>query len=570
MNNRIHFYAAVVLSILWTPLLWAQVENVRIDHPVYVFLKRMEVRGIIEQYNDAVLPLSRKEIAGFLQTVQRKTDRLTGAERGWLDDFLSEFQFDISGSLQGFNSVINQDQSGVTSGFREFFAEREKFLYAYSDSNLSFFANGLLNFDIRRITGDALGNKHSEYIQFGGKFRGTIYGKLGYYFEGTNAQFWGSRELLLRDPIIEQTHTVRVQDAQNFDMSEGYVRYDGEVVSAQVGIERLLWGNSYHEQLVLSQNPRPFPFIRGDLKYKALKYTFMHGWLIGTQGSIQFSLPADTSTKVYEPVAADKYIAAHRLEFSFPGLFDIGIQEMMIYSNRSVDLAYLTPIIVLESAQRARGERDNGLWAFDIQTHFTAGLEIHGTILFDDLHLSDFFKPRFYNKNAYQAGIFLADPLFVPNMSFMVEWTRIEPFVFAHDRSRDNNFATLGKILGASIGPNSELWFFRLDYLPLRNLSVSVRVTLVRHGDNVFDSQGNLVKNVGGSIDIGHRDIDPIDRVFLDGILIKTKRAQLFATYEVVNQIWLDGWYQYESAQNVALATSEKNHTYGTRLRLVL
>ena len=85
----------------------AQVETVPATHPVYTFLKRMEVRGIIERYHDAILPLSRKEVGTFLLDVQKQHDELTETEQNTTTDFLSEFQFDIGGSIDGFLSLVN-------------------------------------------------------------------------------------------------------------------------------------------------------------------------------------------------------------------------------------------------------------------------------------------------------------------------------------------------------------------------------------------------------------------------------------------------------------------------------
>ena len=570
MRTLNRFLAAALLSLLFSSLLLSQAENVPTIHPIYTFLKRMEVRSIIDHYHDAILPLSRKEIGEFLKEIGKKSDQLTEAEQSYLTDFTSEFQYDVTGSAEGLHSLIDpsEESSGASPG--GIFAQREKFLYLYADTNLTFFVNGLLAFDARRITGDNLGNEHAEFVQLGGRLRGTIYRRLGFYLQGTNAQFYGSRELLFRDRVINQAYTLRVADAKNFDFAEGYVRYDGGIVSAQLGRERLLWGNGYDQQMVISDNARIFDFIRADAQYKSLKYTFMHGWLIGSRSQIVFTLPSDTSARFSEPLNADKYIAAHRLEFSFPHLFDIGGQEMVIYGNRAPDLAYLNPVTMIESAQRSRDERDNVLWAFDIQTHFLPGLELTGMILFDDIHFSEFFKPRWYNRYGYQAGMMLTDPLMIPNTSIMIEWTRIEPYVFAHDRSRDGNYGSLGAILGPRIGPNADSWFFRADYLPMRNLFLSVRVLLQRNGKNVVDSAGRLIKNVGGDFLQGHRPSDPLDKVFLDGILVKTRRVDLIATYEIVNQLWLDAWYLYESANNTSLGIVDINHTFGARIRMEL
>ena len=94
--------------------------------------------------------------------------------------------------------------------------------------------------------------------------------------------------------------------------------------SAEVGRERVLWGSGYGEKLTSSDNVRIYDFIRADARYKAIRYTFMHAWLGGQTRTIPFTLPFDTTALFYEPVAADKYFAAHRFELMFPGVLDVG------------------------------------------------------------------------------------------------------------------------------------------------------------------------------------------------------------------------------------------------------
>jgi hypothetical protein len=226
--------------------------------------------------------------------------------------------------------------------------------------------------------------------------------------------------------------------------------------------------------------------------------------------------------------------------------------------------------MVIESAQRSREERDNVFWAFDVQTRFLPSAQFHGTFLFDDIHFSEIFENLWTNRFAFQIGMHWADPLLLKNTSIVVDYTRIEPYTFSHGRSRDNDYGSLGAPLGPRIGPNADSWFFRVDILPARNLSMSFSVSMERQGENVFDSTGTLVRNVGGDILQPHRDSDPATKVFLDGTLMNTRRAQILATYECVNQTWLDFYYEFESIRNEMDGKKEENQTYGARIRIEL
>lgn len=548
----------------------AQEENVPVANPVYGFLKRMEVKRLIDRYFDAVLPLSRSEVAKFLVDVDAKREKLSAAERDWLQDFLREFQYDISMSTEGYHRLIDSDQGGIGESPGGMLSDREKFLYFHADSTLSFFVNGLVDVDARMVRGDALGREHTEFLQAGGRVRGTVLGHLGYYAQWTNAQYWGSKELLDRDPIISQSFALQVGNIQNFDLAESYLRYGTNVVSAQVGRERVLWGTGYDQKMTLSDNVRQFDFLRFDAKYKSLKYTFLHGWLVGTQGSVVFTMPADTSARFVENVANDKYVVAHRLDFSFPGLLDLGLQEMLIYGNRSPDLAYLNPLTIIESSQRSRGERDNTYWALDMQWHFIPGIELSGSITYDDINVPDLFTSVWSDRYGWQAGMFYADMFGLENTTLMVEYTRIEPFVYSHARSREGSYTNVDRILGPRIGPNADSWFFRTDYLPARNLTFSFRVNIDRKGMNVLDANGQVVKNVGGDVFLPHRDSDPRNKKWMDGIVMRSRGFDLRANWEVVHQIWLEGRFLFESIENIDTGVRNENGTVFLRLRAEL
>jgi len=329
----------------------------------------------------------------------------------------------------------------------------------------------------------------------------------------------------------------------------------------------MLWGTGYGSKIILSDNPRVFPFIRLDAEYKSLKYTFLHAWLLGTRSYLDFSLPSDTSAKFVEPLNADKYLAAHRLELSFPSLFDIGFQEMIIYSNRSIDGAYLNPLILLESAQRSREERDNNFWAFDIKTHFLKNVQLQASIDFDDIFLKEWFKNYWDNKDAFQVGLMFMDPLGVSNTTFAVEYSHIEPFTFSHSRSRDDNYGSDGRILGDSIGPNAESWFFRLDDMLTHKLSASLRFQIQRHGRNVYNAQGQLIENVGGDYLQPHRATDPEMKDWLGGDMVRTYIGQVYVTYQIVHQIFIDVHYQYTHEINVGLSTENRDQDFGADIR---
>jgi hypothetical protein len=542
-------WSIVILVVLTSPPAFSQAENVPAHDPVMHFLKTMDVKGVLRTFDDAVLPISRGAVARYLAEVDAHRAELSKAEQDWLDSFLSEYHFDLTGSTSGFDAWIRSSGNRVDSVGGGFHDGRERMAILHADSAVTLFVNGLLSVNARRIAGDALGSDGSEFLEVGFKARGTLLGHLGYTFRMTNAQFWGSRELLALDERLAQSHALGVGNIQNFDEAEASLRYDAGVLSVQVGRERVLWGTGYFEKLVLSDHPRPFDHLRADLSYGVFRYSFLHAWILGSESKVFFHPPGDSSTSLSEPVIADKYFAAHRFGLAFPGVVDLGFQETVVYSNRSVDLAYLSPLSFTESYQRSRGERDNVMWTFDVRTRFMRGYQVHASILYDDINVPDMFSDLWTDRYAWQVGLLCADPIGIPNTMLAVEYTRVEPYVFSHGRSRDNNYTSLGRVLGPAVGPNGDTWQFGATITPRWNLSIAVNVLLGRHGKNIVDLDGNVFRNVGGDILMPHRGTDAERKTFLDGDLEKTTRVEVAVAWEFFAQMYLEGLFRSESVR---------------------
>ena len=67
-----------------------------------------------------------------------------------------------------------------------------------------------------------------------------------------------------------------------------------------------------------------------------------------------------------------------------------------------------------------------------------------------------------------------------------------------------NTYTAWGTNLGHPIGPNQMKYFSRLAY----NLNDWIRLSLdyryIRRGENIYDEDGTLIKNVGGDVNISH------------------------------------------------------------------
>ena len=101
-------------------------------------------------------------------------------------------------------------------------------------------------------------------------------------------------------------------------------------------------------------------------------------------------------------------------------------------------------------------DRDNGTVYLDLQTNFIKNLELQGTFFLDENILSHLQDLSLYsNKTAYQVGAFWYSPFNVNDLSLVLEYTKIRPYVYSHTNPKDS-YTSFGQNLGHRIGPNSD------------------------------------------------------------------------------------------------------------------
>ncbi len=554
-----------VLWVIFLPrIVLSQVENVPTNNQVYEFLKRMEVKGVISGYPDAVLPLSRREVAEFLKIINQNRSKITTTEQNLLDDFKVEFAHELGlGNENRFvffsgHGDVSEKISGSGSG-------KEKFLYAWQDSSNTFFVDLLLSSDVRVASGDSRNRSAASTFVFGPRFRGTLKNKLGYYFQVTNGQIIGNREVALLDTALHASQELRVSSTtRSFNFVEGYFKVDADILTLQIGRERLLWGYGVNDKLIVSNNAPFLDYAKIDVRVGSFRYMFFHSWVLGT---------ARIDTNVYsgipEAIINSKFLVAHRFELSFPRVLDFGLSELIVYSRRFPELAYLNPVNLFKDVEPQQHDRDNSLISTDLKLHAITNAELYGTLLIDDITLSKLGSKYFGNQFAFTVGASYIEPLGIENADLALEYTRIDAYVYSHNIP-ENNYTNDQFVIGHHLGPNSDDWFFRGSYRFSKKWKASFELERSRHGDNFMDANGNLLKNVGGSALYGHRAFDSPDAPFLDGILIKTYFFRLKSLYEIFNELFLDIRYEYRLQKNVTSSKSFTDHFFFLQLRFDL
>jgi hypothetical protein len=532
----------------------AQRELLPADHPVYKFLLRQQMRGLIDDFHWGMLPLSRGEVAKLLDALEAHRSQLSGVDVKMLKDFDTEFEYDMNKTvlkaktlLPGFSlsSVLDND--------------RQKYLAAYKDSVVSLFADGFGFLSYRAGSGDSIGSPYIFLGQLGFRVRGTLHDRLGFYLEASNGQrLSGDPSFAMLDYHLKANPKFQ-SGSKYFDFTTGYLDYDTDWLRLTIGREQVLWGMGFGDRLILSNNTLPFDYGKIDLQYKSLHYSFLSGSLTGTD-----TLGNQLSSK---------YIAAHRLEFDLFPKVRMGLSEMILYSNRPVNFAYLNPLIFLASADRTAdpSNSNNALIGIDFEVLPIKDVRVIGTLLIDDLN----FETLKYagedvrgndNKFGWQGGIQWTDAFAVPNLSLTTEYTRINPFVYSH-RSIANSYSHLDLPLGPLLQPNSDEWLFGLDLNLTHRLSVSGQVRFQRTGENILNSHGFVIYNAGS--DILRGDGDGLHaNVFLEGRRVNTTLLSLMLEWQPIKQYFLEIQYFYRSFDYLSEGRALSDSILWTTIRL--
>ena len=552
----------VLILIFSCSHVYSQAELVPPSNSVYTFLDRMLTNKVITGYSSSMAPISRREIAKYLGEIKANSSKLSRTDRKFLDDYYIEYSYDI-------NKTINPNTTASFFSdlkFSDIFKDKkQKYLIAKADSNSSFFWDGILNLRYIGANGDINDKHHATLGDIGARIRGTLFNSLGYYLRLSNGgRFGGEIEDALFaaqfDPVLASTRKFVSEGSHSYDSFEGYLRYatSTDWLALTAGRESMKMGTGYLDNLLLSnKNSAPFDFVKIDLAYKKLKYSFYHSSITGADSA---------GTQL-----SSKYLVMHRLEVGplFNNTFKFGFTEMLVYSNVPVNFAFLNPLSFLTSADlntEIPGKNSNNtLIGIDFQLFPVKKLSMQATLLIDDLNFGSLGKSGVEsndNKFGYQAGFNWQDAFTAKNLNFIYEYTRIGPFVYSH-RDINNSYSSWGLPLGHALEPNSDEHAVRLSYDFNSRLNIGVTFMHQRSSENKLDSLGNIVYNAGSNILYGRGDTEH-ENIFLDpnGNRVDRNIIKGEITWQPIRQYYFSVKVQHSSIDNIFNSTKQSDNVF--------
>ncbi|MCX7879252.1 MAG: hypothetical protein N2517_01155 [Ignavibacteria bacterium] len=514
---------------------FSQVENVPTSNPVYSFLKRLQIQGILKNVSFFRIPFTRGEVVEMLKLAKDSSYLLSTSDLNLLNTFLSEFDI----IPEKVSVLIPSETDSLFISINDLFSEKDKYIYKYQDVKNSVSAKplGSLRF---MVGSDKEKNENSIYGNLGFRVYGTIDSVLGYFLQVTNGKFFsGSRRFGIReDKTLAHSVKFTLLDS-DFDLVESHVRFQYKWFYTGISRETRFLGSGVNQTIVVSDNAPPMDEFFLGVKFQNFRYCFSH-----------FSLISQSKTDWQYGVNADippKYLVLHTATLLLKN-FNLTYFETIVYSGRSVELAYLNPFTFLKSVEHSLHDRDKTTMGLSFEWNPLPSFQILGTWMLEDLVISEIGKNFWGNKTAWNIGSFVAFP-FSTNIG--VEYTRVEPYMFTHF-NRTNNRTNDGKLFGTYLYPNSdELSVSLTSYLLGSKYPLNLRVSYQRHGANVTDDSGKVIRNVGGDFNYTRSGDDSYRVKFLDGIRKDLFRVQVGYGFELFRNLNLQLFGEYRKQQNL-------------------
>ena len=533
-----------MLIFILSPVAASNPTSIHISHPVYTYLERMEALGYAENLLDGIRPYSRAKVADILVELDNKRDQLTPIDRQKLDEFLLDFRFEIRPDEKYYQTPENQNWysvlgsiSNIKSDVWRFFQrnqpEEENHVIIWEKEGNSFYMDYEQGLDYEKRSDAVYRSASWQNYQF----RGTINSNFGYQLEVSLQGLRGNDDdYIAEHPILKGSWSQQKEDEPRYgDRTGGELALHTGYIDFHFAQQEVEWGHGESGKLILSNNPEPYPYLSLEKEWGWGKFISLHGKLQ--------SFPQDTLEDGYQ-VYPDKWLAAHRLEFTIWKKVTFGFNENYIYGNRYADWSYMIPFNFYRAVQHKLRDRDNATISIDLEYLLYAGIKVYGTVFLDEFKQNELGTDWYGNKHAFLGGFYWVDPIGLNNTSLRFEYTAIMPWVYTH-KYDINSYTTDYNSLGHWSGPNSEVYYVHLAKEWTRRLNTGIKFRQWKKGYN-YDNE-----NIGGDILVGHgyllgNQTQPREtRKFLEGKLATEKRYQIYFNYELWNDFYISGGFNY-------------------------
>ncbi len=470
--------------------IYAQDPDILINHEVYHFIDRIDIRGVLETplYTD-MKPYGRDQISQILRFSHYKLDdRLPATWNTRMREICDD----------GF-----ADSTGSRPVLRHFFKNGRDLFHKRID-DFEIYLNPILY-----LTGGLDRNNYGDSVTFdrnllyrntrGIQVRGSIFRKVGFFSEVTENQwktpaFVGSRyderKSLWGEGFVKTFDETTNRGFDYFN-GRGYLTYSPfRQMRIKFGKDRYFAGNGI-QSMFLSDHAADHLFLHLDTRIWKIQYINHFGQMIDF-------LPSKADDMGAHP---KKWFVFHQLNVTPTYWLSIGLFESIVYSPvmpggiRGFELEYLNPIIFYRSTEQFLGSPDNAFLGLTWKANLLKRFQLYGQINLDDYNIRRRSEGSGFhgNRHAIQAGAKYIDAFSLTGLDLQLEYNQVRPFTYSHFNPT-SNYTHYGQFLAHASGANLRDLTAVGRYQATSRLYFTVSYTTLWKG---LDSAG---VNMGGGV----------------------------------------------------------------------
>lgn len=540
------------LSLLVISLLYLAFPTLAQPNPqhisytrIYDFLDELANDGIIE-LNSTIKPYSKSYIASKLQEVQDTDKQLNKRQKEDLSFFRQDYALELD-TLPSSNLTLLSNQQWNIALIQP--------AVQYKDDIFNMKLVPLLGMHVYANSKGAITHRW-----YGADLQMTIGDNIAVYgnvrdnsYSGEYLKSLPPRAARLSNPtFLHDSPGVEYKEADyggDFSDSRGGISLFNEWGSIGLIKDNVVWGDNYNGSNILSGRAPSFPMINLKLKPTSwFELNYIHGFLISNVLDSSYyyieNHTIDADKKHYRPM--NKFLAANMFTFTPIPKLNISVGNAIVYSERSVQAAYLIPIAFYKSIDHllTKGlhtENQNSQLFLTLSSRNIKYLHLYGSLFVDEIKLSR-FKPSNPETNliSYKGG-FRVSNFPIQNLSFTTEFTYNTMATYKHS-IQNLTWASNTYNLGHYLGDNSQELYLSLQYKPLPKLSFQLSYSEALHG--------NEYKYIRRSVG------EVIEQAFMQDITWSNNRFIGKALYEVWNNAYAMVNIEYNNARGYDITST--------------
>lgn len=446
------------------------------NHVIYNFLDELASKHIIE-LNSAVKPYSRTFILEQLIVADSKREQLNHRQQEELTMRLKEFAI--------------ENKSNYSKSKYNIFKKSSLFDNSFNPLSINYYDSNF-RATIRPIIGRTYDVRDDKEYRYHNKVGASFVGYIG-----ENLSIYASlRDNYQKNDIYAQPNYITLYEGGSYKTNNGgrvgadYSEMRGGITYAwkwgHIGIvkDHIEWGDNNHGSNILSGRTPSYASIKLNLKpTKWFELNYFHGWLVSMVADSSRSYT--TTTGIDRTIFSNKYMAANMFTIRPFKNFNFSIGNSIVYSDKSIQLAYLIPVMFFKSVDHTltRGvENENSQLFFNLSSRNIKNVHLYASFFIDEFSKSRIGDPKRTNFISYKAGMKTSNFL-IQNLSLTAEYTQTKPMTFKH-RVPTTTFETNYYNLGSYLIDNAEEIYLSISYKPHSKLTFTTSYTQIRKGND--------------------------------------------------------------------------------------